>query len=545
MADVRVNMEAVPNVQGNSPEQKKPSHGWTPDARKLVKMWAGQMAVNRLRHQANADAMSGKSTSMKIAGAVFGSASAFLSFIATTFTNEPYVIIGMNIGAGLCAALATLIGVILAIYGLDGEAEKNRQTAIQYANVCNEAQTVLVEEHEENLPQATEFLRRMKDLTHLIQLFGPPLEVQSNSDMPSMILLRGITSGVAAAPVTSGVVDEYAGIFDHDDRIDNSPQHRKKKRADMLDELKRDRENIKKRQDELNAEENELKVLSRMLSLQADLGADPRSKSGIFDSDKPRADVVIATPPKDAKSATSVSAPAVLAAQAPIEVPAKQAPTDSDESGEWTEEDASEVTHQAVVGDRISPIVRSALRASTFPSIPTAPHDNIAIDLENIPTSSTNSRTQSGENLEDDMEEHRRTLTELALGSIGKIGAGVKKMQIAPEVLRAEIRRREDKIRSQKRELADKKRMNQNLRREIETAQIVQPAPRRTSNTTLDKKNTSDQITASPRRVMDRIKGALSQKPSGDIHDVQREKLDAIRELCGDDLSFECMREDV
>jgi hypothetical protein len=191
-------------------------------------------------------------------------------------------------------------------------------------------------------------------------------------------------------------------------------------------------------------------------------------------------------------------------------------------------------------------------------------NDNIAVDLSGVPTSGSSSRTQSGDNITEDDADAPRSLTEIALGSVRAIKHGAKKMQIAPDVLRAEIRRREDKIRAQKQELEDKRRNNSKLRREIEIARresviVAPPESRKTSATSLDRKGSASPpslASVTPRQgdsprvgVMSRIKEAFSSPPKAmspaDVEAVQQEKVQAIKELYSDDLSFECMREDI
>lgn len=268
--DVAIDLTSSANTQVDAPATKTAIHGWTSDARKLVKIWAGQTALNRKAHQRSADQMSTQSTRMKIIAAVFGSLATLVSFLNTSFGSEPIVNIILNVIAGIFAAISTLVGIILALLNLDEDAEKNRQTAIQYANVCNEAQTVLVEEDENNLPQATDFLRRMKDLTHLIQLFGPSLEEDGNADLPSILLLHGINktgeSTSRAIPGDNNVNSDLAGIFDHDDDEVDSPQVRRKKRAAMVQAIQDDALNIKRRQEELAIEERELRELTGMIT---------------------------------------------------------------------------------------------------------------------------------------------------------------------------------------------------------------------------------------------------------------------------------------
>lgn len=660
---------------GDSQTVKAPSHGWTSDARKLVKLWAGQIAINRQKHQQAADSMSGKSTDMKITAAVFGSAATLISLLNTSFGSEPTAGIILNVFAGVFAAISTLVGVVLAILALDSESEKHRQTAIQYANVCNEAQTVLVEEHEENLPQATEFLRRMKDLTHLIQLFGPSLEEREDSDLPSIILLRGVRGNSGAIkqninPVQDGMTDELAGIFDHDDRLDNSPQNRRKKRADMLKALKSDTEDIKRRQQELIAEENDLKALSKMISLQAGLTADqPASSNNIIPTGSKPASVsapaltttVTAPNPTTVTATTANSTPTATtpvgiklspqqihhtAAEEPrvvriqndvqdddynyrtsqSEPPAAsphpdvrdQSDTEDDEE-EWTSyTDSDDPVLES--RDHISPVIRSSLRESMFgmnrPSLdqesimsgsPSNLQDNIrsseqyedlhrlqqasvAADntsprdqIADMPTNSSGSRTHSGDGLADyDLDDNpHHSLTQIALNSVETVRGGIKKMQIAPDVLRAEIRRREDKIQAQKKELANKQRNNKQLKKKIESerrqnvsrvspqkrSQHPQPPRRSTAPATTSVLNRrappieesprssprTNRPSETPRGVIDRLKEALSPqksqpKPDTDVveaaHNAQREKMQAIQDLCGDELSFECMREE-
>jgi hypothetical protein len=714
-----------PTVRNDSPttptvRNAKPSHGWTSDARKLVKVWAAQVAINRQKHQQSADSMGAQSTNMKIAAAVFGSGATLLPFLNTAFGAESDVArITLDVFAGVFAAISTLISVILAILGLDSEAEKHRQTAIQYANVCNEAQTVLVEEHEENLPQATDFLRRMKDLTHLIQLFGPSLEERSDSDLPSIILLRGIRNNSGSIPQNNqkndDMADDFAGIFDHDDRVDNSPQSRRRKREDMLNALKNDTFDIKRRQQELQAEEAELKNLSRMMYDQVILNdgstvttaAKPSNghaaaPSVIYaqgPSVVPTANVVPTVVPNvvpNVVPTATVSAPVIPSVAPTVHTvpttpvipttittestderrlkkhrsiaetilsfaPRKDARSepilqnnpdsagaiklsnfaavqsspvsksmytyaDSDEGeseDNWSEQDSDNLSADDPVlsRDRISPIVRSSLRESMFNNYrggsdiriaspngsdePIQIRDNIAqnndlsvVDIGNIPTSSSSSRTQSGEAIDAyDETTPRHTLTEVALSTIDTVQHGLKKMQIAPEVLLAEIRRREDNISAQRRELKDKKRNNRKMQHKLEeerregikkatlqsqrkgsegsvqsqrrtsaspgqsvitlsssSPRSSSPPPRSSPPKSSTPKASPNTSQAEPPKigVIDRLKVALSPQKSNskgqhetveDVHVAQREKMLAIQDLCDDELSFECMRE--
>jgi hypothetical protein len=252
--------------------------GWTRDARKLVMMWTAQLEINRGIHQRNANDMGGLSTRLKIVSAVFGSASAFVSFLNTTFSDNEVVSITLSIIAGLFAAVATTIGVIGALLDLDGEAERHRQTAVQYANVCSEAQTILIEEDESNLPRATEYLRKMKEMTHLIQMFGPSLEAEANSDLPSRFLLQNLGIG---EPVQSKGVPPLAtsdSIFDHSRK--QSLSERKRNRAAAIEDLRKNLSEIKQQKQAIADEENELKNLTTQLSQNFETVPIPRATFG-------------------------------------------------------------------------------------------------------------------------------------------------------------------------------------------------------------------------------------------------------------------------
>ncbi len=253
--------------------------GWTRDARKLVMMWTAQLEINRGIHQRNANDMGGLSTRLKIVAAVFGSASAFVSFLNTTFSSDKVVSITLSIIAGLFAAVGTTIGVIGALLDLDGEAERHRQTAVQYANVCSEAQTILIEEDESNLPRATEYLRKMKEMTHLIQMFGPSLEAEANSDLPSRFLLQNLgivntqTQSTSVPPLTTS-----DSIFDHGRK--QSLSERKRNRAAAIEDLRKNLSEIKQQKQAIAEEENELKNLTTQLSQNFETVPIPRATFG-------------------------------------------------------------------------------------------------------------------------------------------------------------------------------------------------------------------------------------------------------------------------
>lgn len=288
--DVTIDIDAINDKSGKKLRQnpgeksKNHAHGWTKNARGLVKLWTVQTALNRRYHQQQADSMGSKATQLKIVGAIFGSLATLISALNTQFSGDAAVSISLNVVSAVCAAIATLVGVILALQNLDQESEKHRQTAIQYANINNEAQTVLIEEHEEDLPKATDFLRRMKDLTHMLQLFGPALEEREDSDLPSMILMRGVVTGTqskglqAPTPQPSApALPNFEDIFTRDsDEAERgkSPEERRKDRAARIREVADDAADIKKRKEELAAEERELRELTQMFEPSKHIDSD-------------------------------------------------------------------------------------------------------------------------------------------------------------------------------------------------------------------------------------------------------------------------------
>lgn len=250
-----------------SQPQPQPTQGWSKNARSLVKMWAAQLEINRKAHQNNANSMGVLSTNLKIVAAVFGSAAAFLSFLNTTFNGQYVVSITLNIIAGLFAAVGTTVGVIGALMDLDGEAERHRQTAVQYANVCNDAQAELVEEDESNLPAATEYLKKMKDLTHLIQMFGPSLSSDADTELPSKFLLQNLgmapESGGEPGSRSIPLLTTSGSIFDHERKQSLTDRGA---RLIAMDNLRKGRADIEQRKAALAAEENAFKTFASQIN---------------------------------------------------------------------------------------------------------------------------------------------------------------------------------------------------------------------------------------------------------------------------------------
>jgi hypothetical protein len=242
------------------------NHGWTKQARSLVKLWTVQTSLNRKYHQREAVRMDNQSKILKITIAIFGSSAAFVSFINAAFTADAYVHIILNILSGLLATVATLLGVILSTLNLDIDGEKNRQTAVQYGNISNEGQSLLVEQNESTMPLATDFLRRMKDLTYLIQLFGPPLDEQDGSDLPNLVLMKGLNIQGNAQGLAQGLAptNEYDGVFGE------VPEH-KKSRKELLNGILDDAADIKRRREALQAEEAELNDLRDIIAKKVGL----------------------------------------------------------------------------------------------------------------------------------------------------------------------------------------------------------------------------------------------------------------------------------
>lgn len=555
---VVINLESSTMV-----ETEKPAvNGWTPDARKLVKIWAGQTAINRKAHQISADQMATQSTRLKIVGAVFGSAATLISFLNTSFGGDVIVNIVLNVIAGVFAAVATLIGIVAALLNLDEEAEKNRQTAIQYANVCNEAQTILVEEDESKLPQATEFLRRMKDLTHLIQLFGPSLEEGDKVDLPSILLLRGISKTDGDANHDLPETADLAGIFDHDKADSNSPQERRKKRADMVRLIQQDARDIKRRQDELAAEENEIKEISKILSSPNVLsGVAPEVTQDNTPVSKPtsysaptlfgaKAKEEVVAVPSVAPSAVPSVAPSVSPSAVPSVSPSAIATSEkspvSQDSKDSYEEDYTDDSENVKITPESS---------NGSPQRNESPLNRISRE------SLRNSIFNDNSNRRDNIAEPTDLQADIfSGGDNSRLARGVGKLGISPDILRAEIDRRKEQLRKEKEKLKARVRNNDSMKAEYNEERRKAIARRAsTGNKTPPLERTPTRpIERSPRTaekhpenvpskrsdVLVRIKEALTPSPKvsmpieEQVNQLQREKIEALQRVCGDDMTF-------
>jgi fluoride ion exporter CrcB/FEX len=255
-------------------------NGWTKKARNLVKLWMGQTALNRRYHHKEGIRLQNRSTKYKFCAAICGSIATFLSVVNAALAYNETSSLVLSIIVGFFAALTTLSGVLAAIQHLDEESEKHRQTSIQYARLSNEAQSVLVEENEENLPKATDFLKKMTDVSNIIQLFGPALDNDNAdiADLPSMILMKAATGGSRQHQNDqSGLItSEYNHIYDKEsDSVSQSDEaaptgdDRRKARLRRYKEIVADDEAVKQEQVKLDKERLEIETLKNLVTRSA------------------------------------------------------------------------------------------------------------------------------------------------------------------------------------------------------------------------------------------------------------------------------------
>ena len=274
----------------NELKEKKQSvpksiNGWTKNARNLVKLWTTFMAVTRGRYHRESIQKSNLSVRLKIISAIFGSLAALIAFLNTTFTQYAIAVIILSVFAGIFSSVSTTLVVVMSILKLDEEAERYRQTAVQYSHISNDMQSILVEEDESLLPKATDVLKKMSDVSHVLQLFAPPLDADGvdTSDLPSMILVKATGNKKDKKSIVNmsssehnEVGSQYEHIFDRDsddnDKKEKTAEDRKKERLRKIREIIKEEEDMKKEQERLRKEQEELDELKSLLT-QGNLGS--------------------------------------------------------------------------------------------------------------------------------------------------------------------------------------------------------------------------------------------------------------------------------
>jgi phage shock protein PspC (stress-responsive transcriptional regulator) len=241
--------------------------GWSKRERELVRLWVAQISINRHRHQLASDSYSTLSFRLQLVAIIITTTGAVFSFMSSYFNNDPEVVRILTIIAGILALISALFAGIFATISPDTNSEKHRQTGIHYANYSNEIQAVLVEENDEHMPQASEFLARIRNGIHLLQSFGPSLDETADSDLPSSFLLRDYDGYKnSTAPQTKALVPGATlpslptgyDMFKRDDEPVASATARAERRRAALEQLRKDREEIAARKQQIIEEEQDI-----------------------------------------------------------------------------------------------------------------------------------------------------------------------------------------------------------------------------------------------------------------------------------------------
>lgn len=238
--------------------------GWSKRERELVRLWVAQISINRHRHQLASDKYSTLSFRLQLIAIIITTTGAVFSFMSSYFNNDPEVVRILTIIAGILALISALFAGIFATISPDTNSEKHRQTGIHYANYSNEIQAVLVEENDEHMPQASEFLARIRNGIHLLQSFGPSLDETADSDLPSSFLLRDFDGYKnSTAPQTKALAPLPSlptgyDMFKRDDEPAATATARAERRRAALDQLRKDREEIALRKQQIIEEEQDI-----------------------------------------------------------------------------------------------------------------------------------------------------------------------------------------------------------------------------------------------------------------------------------------------
>lgn len=328
----------------------KTKHGWTKRERELVRLWVAQISINRHRHQLASDSFAKMSFRLQLISIIITAAGAVFSFVSSYFNNDPEIVRALTIVAGVLALISALFAGIFATLSPDTNSEKHRQTGIHYANYSNEIQAVLVEENDDLLPRASEFLARIRNGIHLLQSFGPSLDETADSDLPSNFLLRDFdnkTNNQHTKPSTTltSLPTGY-DMFKRDDDPETASARAERRRL-AFEQLRKDKEELAARKRQILDEERDIEnaIVENEMTLK-------KAKSS---GDVTQSMPVLATQPPVTTSQKNISAPTPLSPRAVLR---DNIGSDSDSSG-----GADHLAHGSDT-DTSMPTLRSVMSAA-------------------------------------------------------------------------------------------------------------------------------------------------------------------------------------